>query len=210
MADHKLQAELREAQGKNQVDKLRANGILPGVLYQRDGKNVNVQVDELEFNRVYGEVGTSTLLDIELSDGSKRTVLIKEVQKHPFKNQYLHIDFQGVRMDEAIKVTVPVVLLNRDEVRVQPSVISQMLDEVEIECLPAYIPQTAEVNVEDMQYGDVMTVADLDIASNKEITILADKTDVVCTLSAPQDGSAVEEEEVSAADVPQVGEEDAE
>ena len=142
----------------------------------------------------------------------KKTVLIKEVQRHPFRDEVLHIDFQGVRMDEAIRLLVPVVLVNRDEIRVQPSVLLQMLDEVEIECLPGDIPAQAEVDVQNMQIGDVITVADLDVAKNDKVTVLINEEEPVASLSEPQEEVISEEteEETSAADVPVVGEKEKE
>lgn len=208
MANFKLTAEKREESGKNRVDKLRAQGIVPAVIYQKDEEPVSVKVDALAFARVYTEAGTSALVDLSL-DGGKRTVLIKEVQKHPYRDDVLHIDFQGVRMDETIRLMVPVVLLNRDEIRVQPSVLLQMIDEVEVECLPADIPAQAEVDVENMQIGDVITVGDLDIAKNDKITVLAELEEPVASLSEPQDESLVEEEEeTEAGEVPEIGKEE--
>lgn len=208
MADYTLQASWREAKGKNKVDKLRAEGKIPAVLYLNGEETKSLLVNAREFDKAYGAVGTTSLLDLEFGDG-KRTVLVKEVQRHPYRNDVLHIDFQGVRMDEKIKVMVPVNLLNRDEIRLQPSVLMQMVDEVEVECLPANIPAFAEADVENMQYGDVITVGDLDIAKDGKVEILLPLEEVVCTLSEPQEVSEEEEtEEISAADVPEVGKED--
>lgn len=209
MADIKLQAMNRSAQGKNQVDKLRVEGYVPGVVYEKDKETISIQVLQRAFDKVYNEAGTSTLVDLEFEDGV-RTVLIQDIQKHPYRDDILHVDFKEVRMDEKLKVTVPVVLLNRDAIYVQPSVLAQMLDEVEVECLPGDIPQTAEVDVKEMQYGDVLTVGDLDIASNDKLTILAELEEPVATLSEPQEAPEEEEteEEMDAADVPEIGKEE--
>ena len=102
--------------------------------------------------------------------------------------------------------------MNRDEIRVQPSVLLQMLDEVEIECLPGDIPAQAEVDVQNMQIGDVITVADLDVAKNDKVTVLINEEEPVASLSEPQEEVISEEteEETSAADVPVVGEKEKE
>lgn len=208
MADYQLRAQVREEAGKNRVDKLREAGDIPAVVYQKNEEPLTVKVSSREFAKVYAKAGTSALVDLDV-EGTKKTVLIKEVQMHPYKDLVLHIDFQGVRMDEKIKVTVPVVLVGRDEIRVQPSVLMQMLDEVEVECLPAEIPASAEVNVEEMQIGDVITVKDLDIAQNDKITLLTDAEEPIASLNEPQEESATEETEgVEAGDVPEIGKED--
>lgn len=87
-------------------------------------------------------------------------------------------------------------------------VLVQNLESVEVECLPKYIPQTADVDVKEMAIGDNMTIADLDIASNENITILADEDEVVCSLQEVSEEEIVDEEAeaADAADVPTVGE----
>lgn len=211
MAEYTLNAQVLEVSGKNRVDKLRAEGLIPAVIYQKGAENDMVQVKDLEFAHVYNKAGTSSLVELNMGN-EKKTVLIKEVQRHPFRDEVLHIDFQGVRMDEAIRLLVPVVLVNRDEIRVQPSVLLQMLDEVEIECLPGDIPAQAEVDVQNMQIGDVITVADLDVAKNDKVTVLLNEEEPVASLSEPQEEVISEEteEETSAADVPVVGEKEKE
>lgn len=211
MTEYKLNATKREGSGKNRVDKLRAAGEIPAVIYQKGEENEMVQVKDLEFAHVYSKAGTSSLVDLAI-DGTTKKVLIKEVQRHPYRNEVLHVDFQGVRMDEAVRLMVPVVLLHRDEIRVQPSILLQMIDEIEIECLPGDIPAQAEVDVENMQIGDVITVADLDVAKNDKVNVLIDENEPVASLNEPQEETAAEEEEEStdAADVPVVGEEEKE
>lgn len=209
MADIKLAVEQREVTGKNKVDKLRQEKLIPGVIYQKGEENLNVQMLEKDFVKVLEDAGTSALVDLELGSDKTITVLIKEYQKHSFKNRYLHVDFQTVRMDEKLRLMVPVVLLNRDEIRLQPSVLMQLLEEVEVECLPGDIPQQAEVNVENMQYGEVLTVADLDIASNDKLEILTDKEETVAALHEPRE--EVEEDtdvEVDPTAVPEIGKDD--
>ncbi len=87
-------------------------------------------------------------------------------------------------------------------------VLVQNLDDVEVECLPKYIPQTADVDVKDMQIGDNKTIADLDIFANDDITILGDEEEVVCSLQevSEEEIDDEESEESSAADVPTVDE----
>jgi large subunit ribosomal protein L25 len=202
-----LNARMRTVSGKNKVDKLRREGEIPAILYMKGAEPVQLTVDALEFNRVYQEVGTSNLLKVNM-EGKEQAVLIREVQRHPFKDDVLHIDFLGVRADETLRVMVPIVLLNRDEIRVQPSILMQSLDEVEVECLPADIPSQAEYDVKEMQIGDVITVEDLDIAKDDKLRILADLTEAVASLNQPEEAKEEKEsEEVAAGDVPEIGKE---
>lgn len=213
MAKYSLNVQSRDAIGSNRVNKLRNQGIIPAVVYHRGEETESVQVNEREFNKVFSKAGTSTLVDLNTEEGSM-TVLIKEVQNHPVRGNIIHIDFQAVNMNEAINVTVPVILRGRDEIRVQPSVLLQFIDEISVTCLPGDIPQTAEADVENMQIGDTLTVADLDIAGNDKLTLEFELDEPLCSLNQPEEEvlpeEGEEEAEVSAADVPEIGDEDEE
>lgn len=206
MADLVLNANKREAIGKNKVNKLRAEDIVPGVVYAKNEDNINVQVISKDFDRILRQAGTSTIITLDI-DGENKDVLIKEYQTHPYKNQFLHVDFQAINQNETIRVSVPIVLIGRDDIEIAQSVLVQNMDTVEVECLPKYIPQTADVNVADIQIGDNKTVADLDIFANENITILEEEDEVICSLQEVSEEEISEEtEETSAADVPTVGE----
>ena len=206
MAEIVLQAQKREATGKNKVNKLRNEELVPAVIYAKGEENINVQVTSREFEKVLKKAGTSTIITLDFGD-EKKDVLIKAYQNHPFKNIFLHVDFQAINQNEAIRVQVPVVLVGRDDIRVEPSVLVQNIDVVEVECLPRYIPQTADVEVSDLQIGDNRTVADLDIAKVDDITILLEDDEVICSLQEPNEEEIPEEgEEADAAEVPTVDE----
>ena len=206
MADIVLKSEKREAVGKNKVNKLRQQAIVPGVVYGKDKENINVQFTSRDFEKVLSQAGTTTIINLDL-DGEKLPVLIKDYQMHPFKSQFFHVDFQAINAKEAIRVTVPVYLNGRDDIRVEPSVLVQNIDSVDVECLPMYIPQYAEVVVNDMQIGDSFTVADLDISKDDNITILLEDDEVVCSLQEPQEEVISDDEESEdASEVPTVDE----
>lgn len=208
MAAIKMQIEKRNEVGKNEIKKVRENNFIPAVIYSRGGETVHVAIDTVEFSRVYKIAGTTSLLGLEL-EGTTVPAIIKEIQRHPIKNQILHVDFQKLNMDEKVKMTLPIVLLNRDDIKLQPSVLTQILDQIDIECLPTDIPNAAEVDVQDMDFTTPMMVKDLDIAKDEKVTILRDLDDVVCTLSEPSMQEEVEDtDEVTMPEV--IGEESTE
>lgn len=214
MSSIKMNLQSRSGVGSNHVDKLRDAKIIPGVIYKRGEETLNVQVDAAEFERVYRQAGTTSIIDLDLG-GEIHKAIIKDLQKHPVKDQYLHIDFQGLSMNETIKMHIPINLINRDSISLQPSVLAQAIDEVEIECLPMDIPNSAEYDVKDLDFTTPVYVKDLDIAKDGKVTILTDLDEVVCTLNEPtydeelEDELAGTEEEVDV-DVPLVSEEDEE
>ena len=205
MTNYKLDMQKRDKVGSNAVRKLRVKELIPGVIYGKDFEPINVTVDEKELRKVHLMAGTSSLIDVKV-DGEEHTVIIKDVQTHPFKNHYVHVDFKEIKMGEVANFTIPVVLEGRDEIRLQPSVLMQLLDEIEIECLPKNLPNEAAVSVIDMQYGDSFEVKDLDVFKNPDIKVLNDETEAVCSLSEPKEEVIEEDVEEVSADVPTVSE----
>ncbi|WP_058260286.1 50S ribosomal protein L25 [Fenollaria timonensis] len=209
MAEYKLKAEKREAVGKNKVDKIRQNEQLPAAVFQKGKETENITIDDLEFQMLYQKAGMTSVIDLDI-DGAVRPAIIKEIQRHPFKNQIYHVGFQGINMDEKIKIEVPVELINRDEIRKQPSVLNQQLDTIEVLVLPSNIPDSFSIDVQNMDYDDSFTVKDL-VGDNEDVEVLIDLDEVVCSLSMPREEKEEEEvEETSAADVPVVGKEEKE
>lgn len=206
MNELKLNAQLRDVKGTGASRQLRRENIVPAQLYQRDKENVNLQVVAKELDKIIAEAGTSTIISLVI-DGEDHKVLIRDYQRHPYKNQYLHVDFLGVNLDEKLRVSVPVVLLNRDDIYVQPSVLMQHLEEIEIEALPMDIPSHAELDVQTMEYDDTFYVKDLELVNDDKIEILTDLEETIVTLTEPEEEDLDEEvEDVDAADVEVIGE----
>ena len=204
----KLVLNKRDAKGKNKVDKLRANGEIPGVLYSKGKEARMVSGLEKDLLKAYSQEGYSNIFDIDI-DGETTSVLFKEVQMHHIKNAMVHFDLYEIDMNTEISVEVPIVLEGRDEVKVQPSSLIQVLNEVTVTCLPKYLPSEAIVNVVDMQIGDVVTVADLDIFGDENIKIEVDSEETVATLVEPTEEKEPEEGEEASAEVPTVSETEA-
>ena len=210
MNELKLNAQLRDVKGTGASRQLRRENIVPAQLYQRDKENVNLQVVAKELDKIIAEAGTSTIISLVI-DGEDHKVLIRDYQRHPYKNQYLHVDFLGVNLDEKLRVSVPVVLLNRDDIYVQPSVLMQHLEEIEIEALPMDIPSQVELDVQTMEYDDTFYVKDLEVVNDDKVEVLTDLEEAVVTLSEPVEENLDEEvEDVDAADVEVIGESDEE
>lgn len=209
MANQIMEIQSREDIGTNKVKKMRANNIIPGVIYSRGEETRTVSVDNSLFLKVFREAGTSSVVNLDLS-GETIPVIIKTVQRHPVTGLVTHVDFQKLNMDEKIKLQIPVVLLNRDAIKLQPSVLTHLINTIEVECLPSYIPKTADIDVVDMDFTTPKYVRDTDVASMEGITILNDLDEVVCSLAPPTTHEEVDEEaeEVESAEVQVVGEDE--
>lgn len=210
MAAIKVQVEKRTGLGKNKVNKLRQDDLIPGVIYTKGEETEHIQVGRRDLEKVYRAAGTSTLIDLDL-DGEVAPVLIKEIQTHPFKNEYLHVDFQKLDMSETVKLTIPIALTGKEYIKEQDATLVQQLDELEIECLPKDIPETIEVDVSGIDFNNPIHVGDLDIFNNEDITVLREADELVANLVAVAEEEEEEdelEEEMDAEEVPVVGEEE--
>lgn len=163
-----LQATKRSTRGKNEARRLRAAGRMPGVVYgtQKAGEQlppVEIAVDPKILTRIlHSESGANTLITLRVDGDGESRVLVKEFQLDPVTNQLLHADFFRVNMDRRITVTVQVLLKGEPRgVKLQGAVLDFLHREVEVECLPADIPDSIEIDVSEMNLGDAVHLRDV-------------------------------------------------
>lgn len=217
MAAIKIQVEKRSRLGKNKVDKMRQEELVPGVLYSKGEETRHIQVNRRSFDKVYKSAGMSTLIDLEL-DGTVEPVLIKEVQTHPFKDIYFHVDFQKLDMTQKVRLTIPISLYNREKIANKELILIQQLDELDIECLPGDIPESIDVDVSGMDINAPIFISDLEIFKNEDVTVFRDADDVIANLIEPTMEEELDEldelDEIDgleeSAEVPVIGEDDEE
>jgi large subunit ribosomal protein L25 len=169
---HELKATNRTDEGKGASRRLRHAAKVPAVVYGGHKDPVSVQ---LEHNDVFlasqHEWFYSAILDLNL-DGTAQKVLLRDMQRHPFKPQIMHIDFQRVSENEAIRVSVPLHFLNQEKSpagKTSGVVIMHELNEVEISCLPRDLPEFLEIDLIDIKEGDVLHLSDLKLPTGVEI-----------------------------------------
>ncbi|HEX2343119.1 MAG TPA: 50S ribosomal protein L25 [Vicinamibacterales bacterium] len=155
----------RETFGKNEARRLRAQGRIPAVLYggQKAGENAEpIAVDPKVLMRIlHSESGLNTLIALSLN-GSSTRVLVKEYQVDPVTHKLLHVDFYRIAMDKVLTVTVPVVVKGEPKgVKQQGGVLDFVHREVEVECLPADIPDKIEIDVSELLLNEAIRVRDV-------------------------------------------------
>jgi len=177
--DAVLDAVKRNTRGKNEARRLRAAGKIPATLYgaQKAGDKPapeSVAVDPKPFLRIlHSASGLNTLITLKVQGLGDARVLVKNVQLDPISNHPLHADFYRVNMDRKIQVTVPVILRGESRgVKQDGGVLDFVHREIEVEVLPANIPDSIEVDVSDLGIGDSIHVRD--VASNASWTPLSD------------------------------------
>ena len=173
MAAMKLSAQPREDTGKGAARKLRQSGKIPAVLYGRGEASAVLTLAEEEVTDLLaGGSATTSVIRLEISDAKKgehRNVLIKEIQRHPYRGTIYHMDLQEVAMDETVMVKVPVETTGEAEGVKIGGILEFKRRELDVICLPDRIPDVITIDISDLHIGDVVHVEDLKVPDGVEI-----------------------------------------
>jgi large subunit ribosomal protein L25 len=158
-----LEAVERSHKGKNEARRLRVTGKIPAVVYGPQEGGRSIAVDPKTLSKILRtELGANTLIQLKLDGSGDTRVLVKEYQIDPVTHQLLHVDFYRVAMDKVIRVTVTVVPRGEPKgVKQQGGVLDIVHRQIEIECLPAEIPEHIDVDVSEMMVGQSVRVRDV-------------------------------------------------
>ena len=163
-----LEATARDSFGKNEARRTRRAGRVPAVMYgasaEGEARNATpIAVDPRALLKIlHSESGANTLISLKLRDGGGARVLIKEYQLDPVTHAVLHADFYRVRMDRAIQVTIPVTVKGEPRgVKQQGGLLEFIRREIDVECLPADIPEHVEVDVSELMLHQGVRVRDI-------------------------------------------------
>ena len=193
-----LSAQKREETGKGSARKLRKTGLIPAVLYGGNRQPVNLKLDASEVEDV---IGGNVIIDLSLEDETD-PVMVKEVQRDIIKGDLLHVDFYQVDLEEKIEVEVPVETVGQSIGEREGGILEVILREIEISCLPTDIPETFEVDISDLEVGDSVSVADLEVS--EDIEIITDSDETIATIVVPSELNLDEEEEEEELEEPEV------
>jgi len=182
-------ANKRELQGTGASRRLRRAGKVPGIVY---GGEVTAQPIELDHNALFHSLKQesfhASILTMNL-EGQKHQVLLRDYQMHAFRPLVLHIDFQRVSADKKIHMKVPLHFINADiapGVKLQGGVASHVLNELNITCLPADLPEFIEVDLKDVSVGHSVHVKDLNLPKGVEAVLHRGENPVVATITVPR------------------------
>jgi large subunit ribosomal protein L25 len=184
-----VSAEPREIVGKS-VNRLRRDGLVPGVVYGHGHASTAIQLDARELETVLRHVGRHTLLDLKLGGGKATPVLLQNVHEHPVKRTPQHVDLFVVKMTEEISVDVPVHVVGESlAVERFGGTLLHMRDAVTVRALPGDLPSYIELDISPLDSFDaVLHVGDL--AVPEKVTVVTDATEQLARVQAPR----VEEE----------------
>ncbi len=194
-----IKASKRDVLGKK-VGQLRREGKLPGVIYGHHMEPISIVMDAREACRAMIGLTPSSIVTLDV-DGEKHSALIRERQRNYLKNTFIHVDFQAVAADEKIRARIEVVLEgNAPAVKNFNGIVLHEKDMIEVEALPAHLPERFIVNIDGLEkIGDMIRISDINIADG--ITVFDDANDVIVSISGMKE--EVEETEETA-DQPEV------
>ena len=205
-----IKAETRKGQGTGASRRLRRAEKVPGIIY---GGGKDATVIELDHNNLYHklklEAFHASILDMEL-EGKTESVLLRDVQMHAWKQIVLHVDFQRVAADKKIHMKVPLHFINADiapGVKVSSGIVSHIINEILISCLPKDLPEFIEVDLKDLAAGHSLHLSNLQMPAGVDSVALHKGDDQsVATIIIPRAVAAEEDAApvTAAADVPAV------
>ena len=173
----------RAPEGSRAVRRLRRDGKVPGVLYGTGAEPQSFAVDARVLRSALAHA--HAVIEVTVDGGEKMPVMVKDVQRHPVRNDTLHVDFLRVRLDETIQTTVHLALSGADVAPgvKQGGILTQETIQLNVEALPGNVPDEIEHDVSGMELGDTATVAD--ITAPEGITLLDDPETVTVTVTTP-------------------------
>ncbi len=172
---HEIKAQSRKDEGKGASRRLRHANFVPAVVYGAGQPPESIQiVHNTILLAAKHEWFFSSVLDLNV-DGKVQKVLVRDWQKHPYKQLMMHMDFLRVNENEAVRVSVPLHFLNQEQSPADKTsgvVVSHNLTEVEISCLPKDLPEFIEVDLVALKPGDIVHLSELKLPANVEIVAL--------------------------------------
>lgn len=181
----KLKAQKRERLGTSASKQARNDNKVPATIFGSDMEAQSVLIDRKEFDELLRELGRNAVFNIDL-DGEETQVLIKNIDLSALKPEIYNVELNALTKGQ--KVTVPVTIVLEGLEDVKEGVVTQTLNEVEVETDPLDIPTEITLNVSDLVIGDTVVVSDLKVPEN--VTVLAEAEETVVVVAAPR----VEEE----------------
>ena len=196
-----INAKERKSKGTGASRRLRHIGTTPGILYGGEKDSISLEIDSKElYMQFRHEAFHASILSLNL-EGKKESVILRDFQMHPVRNNIQHIDFQRINENEKISVKVPFHFINEDTapgVKIEGGLVSHIMTEIDISCLPKDLPQYIEVDLGELAMGESIHLSEVTVPEGVELTSLTEENDpAITSISKPK--VVVEEEIVSEA-----------
>lgn len=212
----KLDATVREDQGKGASRRLRRAKQIPGILYGAGKAPVSLSFNEEQVLRLLREEGFfSQILDVKIKGKRVEKAILKDMQRHPYKPLVTHMDLLRIKAGEKMRQTVPLHFLNQETakgVKLGGGVVHHDLIEIEVECLPNDLPNAIDVDIADLELGSAIHLSDLTAPEGVVFTGLDPENDhdpVLVSINAPRVVSEESDDDSDAGEAGSDGSDDA-
>lgn len=158
-----LNVKSRTETGKGPNRRLRQESMVPGIFYNSEGENIQISAVSKELRKVLQKAGYSRLVNLNINDEAARPTLIWKVQHHPFKNEFIHVDFYGVDMDKEITVSIPVEVKGRAKGVVQGGKLEVYHERINVTCLPGIIPEKVVLDVTPLTINSFIGIKEIEL-----------------------------------------------
>jgi large subunit ribosomal protein L25 len=198
-----IKAAVRNEKGKGSARKLRSKKIIPAVLYGHKIDPVMLAIENSEIVKAFKAGDDTTLIKVQIDNQGKKDeklVMIRETQRHPVKNNILHLDLFAVNVKEKIHAPVHIRITGESPGVKLGGILRQIVREIEVRALPTDIPQHFEVDISNLEIGDSLQVSDLNTPENVQLLvdesapILSIMQPTVIKEDEPEEGEEVETE----------------
>ncbi len=172
---HTVEGKSRETRGKNAARRTRLTGMVPAILYGGSGDAIALEVNAKQVARILrSDTGHNTIFTVQVAGGKEERAMLKDWQVDPFTSKLLHVDLLRIAMDVRMRVRVPVHTFGEPQgVKLQGGIFEMVTREVELECLPADIPEEFRMDVTELMIGKQLRASDLPIDPQK-VKLLTD------------------------------------
>ncbi len=170
-----INAEPRSDSGKGASRRLRKEGLVPAIVYGGDKEPAMVSLKHNEFiHQLENEATYTQIINLSV-EGKAEKVVLRDLQRHPFKNKLLHADFYRVNMNQTIHVNIPIHIINDDicvGLKMEGGMLTSLLNEIEVVCLPKDIPEYIAVDAENIHLGETLHLSEIQLPEGVESAAL--------------------------------------
>ncbi len=210
MAIFKVKAELRDDTGKGASRRLRHQNLIPAIVY---GAGKEPRAVSVEHHKVLkfleDESFFTSILELSTAGGKRQKVILRDMQRHPSKPRIMHMDFQRIADNEILHMNIPLHFLNEDTcpaAKTAGVIISHQMNDVEVACLPANLPEFIEIDIADFTDGDIIRLSDIKLPKDVKLTAFShgdEKEHDEVVLSTTHVVAIATEEEADTAEAPE-------
>jgi large subunit ribosomal protein L25 len=215
MSNFKINAELRDDMGKGASRRLRHANKVPAIIYgsKREPRAISIEHHKV-LRFIEDESFFTSILELKAADGQRQKVVLRDMQRHPSKPIIMHMDFQRIADDVEITMNIPLHFLNEEECEAAKTagiIVSHQITEVEISCLPEFLPEFIAIDLADFKEGDIIRLSDIKLSEGVALTAFThgdiEEHDEVVVATTHVQADVDPEIEETTAEVPVIDEE---